>query len=68
MHLRGATDATRGEAELTMWSQGGSIGDPDSGVAVRVRQGRLVARQGNGAWQEMGDAASDVIETEKEDQ
>lgn len=52
LHLAGETDLRHDLLELQLWSQGGSVAQPESGVAVRVAQGKTYLRQGTGDWQE----------------
>jgi len=53
LHLEGETDLHERQLHLTLWSQGGSVVDPGSGVEIKVDGDRAYARQDTQAWQEI---------------
>ncbi|MCB0071471.1 MAG: DUF3487 family protein, partial [Caldilineaceae bacterium] len=52
LYLEGRTDRAAEALHLTVWSEGGGVGGPASGVEFKVDGDRAFARQGGGAWQE----------------
>ena len=46
--------------ELRLWSQGGSVAEAQTGVGVRVADGKTSIRQGTGPWQESQDLTQTV--------
>ncbi len=55
LHLEGETNLPDRQLHLTLWSQGGSVLDPGSGVEVRVDGDHAYARQGLRDWEEIND-------------
>ena len=58
LHLEGQTDLEQELLEMTLWTEGGSVAQPNSGVGVKVEKGQSYIRQGDGAWQ----AADNLLE------
>jgi hypothetical protein len=52
LYLEGQNDLRAQTMELTLWSQGGSALNADSGVSLRTENGKTFTRRGNEAWQE----------------
>ncbi|MCE7985168.1 MAG: hypothetical protein DYG89_28680 [Caldilinea sp. CFX5] len=55
LHLEGATDLRAATMNLHLWSQEGNVSQPDSGVEVRVIDGKTEMRQAGGAWKPADD-------------
>ncbi len=55
VHLEGHTDLPAGSMELTLWKGGGSVLLPETGTQIKIADGRAMARQGGGSWQEVDD-------------
>ena len=55
LHLQGETDLHAAALNLRLWSQAGSVTNPDQALEVRVADGKTMARQGDGEWKEVGD-------------
>ena len=55
LHLEGEADLRHHRMTLRLWTRGGSVAQPDSGVEVEVVDGKTRVRQSGGAWQESGD-------------
>lgn len=53
-YLEGESAFTERRMELTLWSNGGNVLDPDSGVAIWVEGDRTYVRQGGRDWEETG--------------
>jgi len=53
LHLEGHTNLPARQMELTLWSNGGSVQDVNSGLAMRVEGDRAFAKQGDQDWQEV---------------
>jgi len=51
LHLEGQTDLQQALLEMTLWTEGGSTAQPNSGVGVKVADGQTYTRQGDGEWQ-----------------
>ncbi|MFN8440673.1 MAG: LamG-like jellyroll fold domain-containing protein [Caldilineaceae bacterium] len=51
LHLSGQTDLRAQRLEMQLWSAGGSVLQAESGVAIKVEQGRTWMRRGAGDWQ-----------------
>lgn len=54
-YLEGTAEPASRHMELTLWAQGGSVLDVQDRVEMRVEGDRVLARQGNGAWEEAPD-------------
>jgi hypothetical protein len=54
LHLEGQNDVRQSKLALTLWSEGGSILQNESGVSVRVENGKTWARRGTDEWKEVG--------------
>ena len=52
LYLEGQNDLRTQSLELTLWSQGGSAFNADSGVSMRTADGKSYTRRGNEPWQE----------------
>jgi hypothetical protein len=52
-HLEGQTDLIARQMNLQLWSQGGSVLDPRTGVEIEIDGERARARQNGGAWQDI---------------
>src|SRR4029078_3799555 len=46
--------------ELRLWTQGGSVLQAESGVAMRVADGKTMIREGAGPWKEAGDVTGAI--------
>ncbi|MFN8489011.1 MAG: LamG-like jellyroll fold domain-containing protein [Caldilineaceae bacterium] len=58
LHLEGQTDIRKNQLEMHLWSDGGSVLQSESGVAVKVENGKTFVRQGaNGQWRENADVS-----------
>jgi hypothetical protein len=55
LYLEGKNDLTSETMELTLWSEGGSVLQAESGVSIRSERGKTFARRGEGKWQEIDD-------------
>ncbi len=55
LYLQGETDIDAESLHLSIWTNGGSVLVPESGVEVRIDGDEAVARKGNGAWEEVED-------------
>jgi len=53
LHLEGETNLQERQLYMTLWSQGGSVANPGSGVEIKVDGDRAYARQGVRDWQEV---------------
>lgn len=53
MHLEGRTDTRADLVELRLWTDGGTVLQAESGIEVRIEQGKAMARRGGGSWQEI---------------
>jgi hypothetical protein len=51
IYLAGKTDLRAATLEMRLWSDGGSVGLPESGQALKVENGQTFVRQGANAWQ-----------------
>jgi hypothetical protein len=54
-YLEGQNDLTAQTLEMTLWSQGGSVLQAESGLSIRTEGGKTFARQGGGDWEEIDD-------------
>jgi len=52
LYLEGQNDLRAQRLELTLWSQGGSALNVDSGVSLRTEGGKTYTRRGDDPWQE----------------
>lgn len=55
LRLEGQTNLREQQMRLTVWSQGGSTLNAESGVEVRIEGDRAFARRGNGSWEAIDD-------------
>ncbi len=55
LYLDGRTNLEASQLEMTLWQQGGTILDPDTGVQVRIEGDQAYTRQGQGDWQPIAD-------------
>ncbi|MCP4210777.1 MAG: hypothetical protein GY764_04790 [Halieaceae bacterium] len=53
MRVEGETNLREATLDMQIWSQGDSILDNVSGMEIRVAEGRTLARQTGGDWQEI---------------
>ncbi|MCB0072097.1 MAG: hypothetical protein KDE20_11590, partial [Caldilineaceae bacterium] len=53
LFMEGVADLPAESLQLTVWTNGGSVMDPASGVEVRVKGDTATARQGAGQWEEI---------------
>ena len=53
LYMEGVADLPAESLQLTVWTSGGSVMDPASGVEVRVKGDTATARQGAGQWEEI---------------
>ena len=60
LHLEGQSDLDAAAIEFRLWSEGGNVHSPETGLAVRAANGKSYTRQGTGAWQESS-SFSDAI-------
>ncbi len=54
-HLEGDDDVTGHKLLLSLWSDGGSVNNPNSAIQLKVDGGQAFARQGDGDWQPTSD-------------
>jgi len=54
-YLEGTAEPTSRRMELALWSRGGSVLDAEDRVEMRIEGDRVMARQGDGAWEEAPD-------------
>lgn len=54
-YLEGATNLPDEQLQLKLWTQNGSVLDPDSATEIEVDGERARARQGKGAWETIDD-------------
>jgi hypothetical protein len=54
IHLEGSANLRRSTLEMRLWSDGGSVAQGETGVAVKVEQGKTYVRRGTGDWQAAG--------------
>ena len=59
-HLEGSTNVPQQTFRLTMWLQGGSVLDTNSGLQIKLEDGQTYARQGDQAWQETSDLTGGI--------
>jgi hypothetical protein len=52
LRLEGETNLRQNLLELRLWSDGGSVLQDESGVAIKIEEGKSYIRQGAGEWQE----------------
>ncbi len=52
-YMEGATDLAAESLHLSVWTAGGSVLAPETGLEVRITGDTAEARQGNGPWQEI---------------
>jgi len=52
LRLEGHTDLRREQLAMTLWTAGGSVAQPESGVAIKVEDGKTFIRQGLDQWRE----------------
>jgi len=52
LHLEGQNDLRANSTEMQLWTTGGSVLQAESGVEVRVANGKTQLRQGAGAWRD----------------
>ncbi len=55
LHVEGQTNLSDRSLEMTLWSNGGSVLDADSGVQVRVQGEEAFVRQAGQEWQPVSD-------------
>ena len=55
LRMEGQTDTRARQLNFTLWSQGGSLLDAESGIQVKVENDRALARRGQEDWQEIND-------------
>ncbi|HSH81798.1 MAG TPA: hypothetical protein VLA19_25005, partial [Herpetosiphonaceae bacterium] len=60
LHLEGDTNSRARTLEMRLWARDGSAAQDESGVAVRVADGKTSIRQGSGAWKDAGDVTGTV--------
>ena len=55
LYLEGQNDLIGGKLELTLWSEGGSVLQAESGLSIRTEAGKTFARRGASDWEEIDD-------------
>ncbi|MBK8048895.1 MAG: hypothetical protein IPK16_18295 [Anaerolineales bacterium] len=55
LHMDGQNDLQAQQMAFTLWSEGGSVLQTDSGVSVRIEDGKTYTRQGAGEWEAVDD-------------
>ncbi len=50
LHLEGESDLRKSFLQLQIWSQGGSVLQPNSSIGVKVEDGKTFTRQGTNDW------------------
>ena len=53
LHMSGVVNRAEETMEMNLWSQGGSVLDPDSSAAIKVEGERAYASTSSGEWQEI---------------
>lgn len=53
LHLDGTVDRVQNSMEMNLWSQGGSVLDPESGAQIKVDGERAYVRSNSGGWHEI---------------
>ena len=52
LHLAGETNLTDKSMLLHLWARGGGVYEANSGLEVKVENGKTLVRQAGGAWQD----------------
>jgi hypothetical protein len=52
-YLEGQSDLAEQRMEFTLWSDGGSVLQAESGISIRTEGGKSYGRRGAGEWQEL---------------
>jgi hypothetical protein len=60
LHLEGQTNLRANTMEMRLWSAGGSVLLDESGVGIKVEQGKTYVRHGAGDWQETDGLADGI--------
>ncbi len=55
LYLEGQNDLLDAKMELTLWSEGGSVLQAESGLSIRTEAGKTFARRGSSEWEEIED-------------
>ncbi|MDX1413779.1 MAG: LamG-like jellyroll fold domain-containing protein [Candidatus Promineifilaceae bacterium] len=55
VHISGKTDLDADSLYMTLWSNGGSVTTPETGVQFKLENGRSYARKAGGPWQPADD-------------
>ncbi len=53
LYLEGETDLANEQMQMFLWSQGGNITQPGDALSIRIEDGKAMAQQNNGEWQEL---------------
>jgi len=61
LHLTGQTDLRQQTMAMALWSNGGSVLQANSGLGIKVADGKTFVRQGEGNWEEKPDFAVDGL-------
>ncbi len=60
IYLEGQTDLVEETLSLTMWSGGGSVLSPETGMQMKVKDGKAFARQGDQPWESIEDFSGTI--------
>ena len=60
LYLQGQNDLDAQRLEFTLWSQGGSALQADSGLSLRTEGGKTFTRRAGGEWQETDDLTGTI--------
>ena len=60
MHMEGQNDLHARQMAFTLWSEGGNVLQAESGVSVRMAEGKTLARRGAGEWEVVDEMTAGV--------
>ncbi len=60
LYLEGQSDLDAAALEFQLWTEGGSVHAPESGLSVRAADGKSYTRQGTDDWQESSSFSDDI--------
>ncbi len=55
LYMEGETDQEAEFLEMTLWKGGGSVMSPESGIQIKIEDGRTYGRHAGSPWQEIDD-------------
>lgn len=59
-YLKGQNDLAAARMEMTLWSEGGSVLQAESGVSIRSEGGKTYARRGDADWEVIDDVTGSI--------